>query len=199
MKIQRFKGGIMDTYSSSTVYSSSDLGPGFFIGYLLFIVAIYVVFSYFMGRVFKKAGEEPWKAWVPVYNQWVMLELGGQKGYWAILALVPLVNIVSVVMTCIAAYYIGLSLQKEGWFVILYILAGPVWIIWLALDSSTWQGTPAASVPAVADAPQYQPPAPDPTPPQPVQAPQPPVSQPPVTEQPNQNQNPTPPTPPIAS
>jgi hypothetical protein len=204
MKIQSSKGGNMDTYQSYSTYSSSsDLSPavsaGLLIGYLVFLLVIYVVFSYFMGKLFKKAGEESWKAWVPVYNQWVFLQLGGQQGFWAILAFVPIINIVSVVITCIAAYQIGLNLQKEGWFILLYIFLSPVWIIWLALDSSTWKGVaaPAAASAATPTPPPYQPSAPGALVEQP-QTPQPPVSQPPVTEEPGPNQTPTPPTPPAS-
>jgi len=172
--------------------SSTDLDPGvgiaLIIGYFIFIVILYVVFSFIMGRIFKKAGEDAWKAWVPVYNSWVFLELGGQKGYWSLLAFVPVVNIASAIFMAIAAYHIGLNLQKEGWFVVLYILLSPVWFIWLAFDSSTWKGGNLAAAPA--GTPAYQPPAP-------MQQPQAPQAMTPQSPQPEQNN--TPPTPPIAS
>jgi len=174
------------SYSSST-----DLDPGvalaLVVGYLVFFAVIYVLFSFIMGRIFKKAGEDAWKAWVPVYNSWVFLELGGQKGYWALLAFIPLVNIASAIFMAIAAYHIALNLQKEGWFVVLYILLTPVWFIWLAFDSSTWQGNKALA--ADTAAPAYQPPAPE----------QPQVPEAPMPQDPTPNQNNTPPNPPIAS
>ena len=40
----------------------------------------YVINSFLLSRIFKKAGVEQWKAWVPIYNVWIMLELGNQKG-----------------------------------------------------------------------------------------------------------------------
>jgi len=134
-------------YVTTTDTTSLDAGVifGLLATYFIFIIALYVVFSIFMAKIFKKAGEDGWKAWVPIYNSWVFLEMGGQKGFWAILALVPFVNIVSVVFMAIAAYQIGLKLQKEGWFVLLYIFASPVWLIWLAVDGSKWEGVPAAA------------------------------------------------------
>src|SRR5690349_20513957 len=108
----------------------------------------YVINSFLLGRIFKKAGVEQWKAWVPIYNAWVMFELGGQKGWMALLLLVPVVNIVAVIFYYIASYHIGLKLGKEGVFVLLAIFLPIVWLAWLAFDKSTWNG----AVPAVATA-----------------------------------------------
>ena len=114
----------------------------------------YVIGSYLLSRIFRKAGIDQWKAWVPIYNNWKILEIGGQKGFWAILALVPIVNIVSIVMLYIAQYHIGLKLGKSGAFVAFAILLPAVWLIWLALDKSTWNDAaspaPSLHIPEVA-------------------------------------------------
>ena len=107
---------------------------------LLVAAAFYVVSALLLGRIFKKAGIESWKAWVPVYNGWTLLEMGGQQGFWAVLALIPGVNIVSAVFMYIAMYHIGLKFGKEGAFVLLAIFLPLVWFIWLAVDDSTWNG-----------------------------------------------------------
>lgn len=107
---------------------------------LVVAAAMYVVSAILIGRIFHKAGVESWKAWVPVYNGWVLLELGGQQGFWAVLALIPGVNIVSAVFMYIAMYHIGLKFGKEGAFVLLAIFLPLVWFIWLAVDDSTWKG-----------------------------------------------------------
>lgn len=143
-----------DYYYNSTPTPSDEAATIgaiiFFMVFMLFIaVAAYVVTSLFLGRIFKKAGIESWKAWVPVYNTWIMLEMGGQPGYWAILALIPIVNIVACVFICIAMYQIGLNFGKEGAFVLLAIFLPLVWLIWLAVDKSTWKG----GLPAAAQAP----------------------------------------------
>lgn len=106
----------------------------------VFVLAAYALQAYLLGRIFKKAGEKAWKAWVPVYNNWVTLELGGQQGWWAILALIPVLNIVSVVFMFIAMYHIGLKLRKDGAFVLIAIFLPLVWYAWLAFDGSTWKG-----------------------------------------------------------
>lgn len=115
---------------------------------IVMAIGAYVLQSIMLGKIFKKAGQESWKAWVPIYNNWIMLELGGQQGFWAVLALIPVVNIISIVFMYIAMYNIGLKLGKEGAFVLLAIFLPIVWIIWLAVDGSTWKGKKAKAASA---------------------------------------------------
>lgn len=130
----------LDTAATLAITS----GMIFFI--LVFALIGYAVSAYLLSRIFKKAGVEGWKAWVPVYNNWVTLEIGGQQGLWAVLMFIPVINIVSVVFLFIAMYQIGLKLGKSGAFVLLAIFLPIVWLIWLAFDDSKWQGKkPVAS------------------------------------------------------
>lgn len=113
--------------------------------YILVIVTLYVVTALSLMKIFKKAGiQQTWAAWVPIYNSWKMLEIGGQPGFWAALALIPFVNIASLVFMYIAMYNIGLKLGKSGAFVVLGIFLPIVWIIWLAVDKSTWNESAGA-------------------------------------------------------
>lgn len=130
-----------DTVSMNDAEVAAATGVVLFAGaFILVVLAVtYVIISLLLSRIFKKAGVESWKAWVPVYNNWVLLELGGQKGFWAVLALIPLLNIASAVFMLIAMYHIGLKLGKEGAFVLLAIFVPLVWYIWLAVDDSTWK------------------------------------------------------------
>lgn len=135
-----------DYYSTDYSSSYSNVDPaaaaaafGFFMLMTVAFTAIaYVVTALLLSRIFKKAGVEGWKAWVPIYNSWVLLELGDQKGFWAILAFIPVVNIVAAVFMYIAMYNIGLKLGKGGEFVLWAIFLPIVWLIWLAVDDSKW-------------------------------------------------------------
>jgi uncharacterized protein DUF5684 len=124
--------------ADSTAYVVAMVG--FFIFALIAVTITYVVTSLLLSRIFKKAGIEGWKAWVPIYNNWVLLELGEQKGYWAVLAIIPFVNIVSAIFMLIAMHRIGIGFGKDGTFVLVAIFLPLVWYIWLALDHSTWKG-----------------------------------------------------------
>jgi hypothetical protein len=105
---------------------------------LIFAVLAYAISAWLLGRIFKKASIPQWIAWVPFYNSWKLLEMGDQKGFWAVLTIIPVVSYVSLVFMYIAMYKIGLKFGKEGWWVILAIFVPIVWIAILAFDSSKW-------------------------------------------------------------
>lgn len=155
-----------DTVTSSSSMVNDGVILGVLIGFVVLTLVIYVIHAIFLGMVFKKAGVESWKAWVPVYNSWKLLEIGSQPGWWALLAFLPIVNVVAAVFMLIAMYRIGLNLQKEGWFVALAILVPTVWLIWLALDKSTWQPNGQQQPPQDFNQPPSIPPSAPPTMPQ---------------------------------
>lgn len=134
-----------DSYYYTTTYSSTDydtaavMAVALMVGLWVGLIA-YVIGAIFLGMIFKKAGEPAWKAWVPIYNTWTLLQLGGQNGFWAVIALIPVVNIISAVFMYIAMYNIGKKLGKPDLFVLLAIFLPIVWMIWLAVDGSTWKG-----------------------------------------------------------
>lgn len=146
-----FINNFANYYYQTTTTSSSDLAPAaiavVFSTLLISILASYVISAWLIGRIFKKAHTPQWIAWVPFYNTWKMLELGGQQGFWAVLAIIPVVNIVSAIFLYIAMYHIGLKLGKSGAFVLWAIFIPIVWYVWLAFDNSTWQNTAPSGTP----------------------------------------------------
>lgn len=136
------------TTGSDTAVSAAAMLVALVIVLIIAIVS-YAITAFLLGRIFKKAGVPQWVAWVPIYNTWKLLELGDQPGFWAVLGLLPFINIVTIVFMYIAMYKIGLKLGKEKWFVLLAIFVPIVWMIWLGFDSSKW---PAEKNPAVASA-----------------------------------------------
>jgi hypothetical protein len=119
----------------------------FFIITLIFIVILYVFSAICLGRIFKKAGKESWPAWVPFYNNWILFELGDQKGYFSLFFLIPSVgSIIYMVFLFIAMYHIGLKLGKSGVFILWGIFLAPVWYVWLAFDKSKWNENPTPAI-----------------------------------------------------
>lgn len=137
------------SYEYSTYSTSSNLDPtttsalvaGIIIFSILFGIIGYILAAIFLSRIFKKAGIESWIAWIPFYNGWKLLEAGGQRGFWAVLAGIPFVNYVAAVFFYIAMYNIGLKFGKTGTFVLFAIFLPVVWLIWLAVDKSVWNNT----------------------------------------------------------
>lgn len=106
---------------------------------IVLAIVVYIVRSIALGRIFKKAGQPAWKAWIPVYWLWVLMQLGGQEGYWSVLSVLPVVNVVSLVVLYVAMYHVGLKLQKPGAFVLVGIFLPVIWYVWLGFDDSHWK------------------------------------------------------------
>jgi len=66
-------------------------------GGILFLLAIAILTIASMWKVFEKAGQPGWAAIIPIYNIYIMTKIGGKPGYWTLLCLIPLVNIVFII------------------------------------------------------------------------------------------------------
>ncbi|MCH6231207.1 DUF5684 domain-containing protein, partial [Microbacterium sp. CFH 31415] len=127
---------------------------------LLFILAIaaYVISSWFLMKIFEKAGVQgKWRAWVPVYNTLIFVKLGDLNPWWllilwgatAFLSWIPVVGqlfgLAAFIYTLLAAWRVGLKLQKEAVWLILYFFLSIVWLGINAFDKSRWNtAIPAA-------------------------------------------------------
>jgi len=116
-----------------TIYAAV-LGIAFVIG-----VAVYVLNGIAFMKLFRRVGVEPWAAWVPFFNYWRLLEVGGQEGWFAILVFVPFGSYVSAVFSAIAAYKIGTAFRKDGAWTVLFIFLPFVWAWLLANDPQPYE------------------------------------------------------------
>lgn len=143
----------------------NDGGAGAVIAWLilapfLFLLAIagYVIGSWFLMKIFDKAGVQGrWRAWVPVYNTLIFVKLGDLSPWWLlalwggaiVLGWVPvlggLIGLAAFLYTLAAAWRVGLKLQKEAVWLILYFFLPIVWLGINAFDRSRWNtAVPAA-------------------------------------------------------
>jgi len=124
---------------------------GLFVFGLIVALIGYVITSWFLMKVFEKAGVEgKWRAWVPIYNTMVFAKLGDLNPWWIlvlwgaaiVLSWVPvigwLIGVAAFVYMVLAAYRVGQKLQKEGAWVVLYIFLSIVWLGIMAFDRSRW-------------------------------------------------------------
>ncbi|MCU1469087.1 MAG: hypothetical protein JWQ39_236 [Glaciihabitans sp.] len=102
------------------------------------VVAVYVLNGFAFMRLFRKVGIEPWAAWVPIFINWRILELGGQQGWLSLLALVSPGAIVTAVFEAVGAYRTGLAFRKPGGFVVLFIFFPFVWAFILGADNEVY-------------------------------------------------------------
>jgi signal peptidase I len=70
------------------------------IGLLIFIIGT-IGWHIGMYGMFKKAGMEGWKALIPLYNTWCMVEKMGLKKYWFFFQLVPIAGQFITIWICI--------------------------------------------------------------------------------------------------
>jgi hypothetical protein len=108
----------------------------------------YVYYGFALMGIFGKAGLQKWQAWVPFFNTWRLLQLGGQKGWWVLINLIPVVgSLLFLIFLIIAGVNIQTAFGKPGVFYLLALLLTPVWYGILAWDSSIWKPTHTPIVP----------------------------------------------------
>ena len=64
-------------------------------------LAVLVVMIASMWKVFAKAGQPGWAAFVPVYNLMVLLKITGKPSWWIVLFLIPGVNLIAAALVTI--------------------------------------------------------------------------------------------------
>ncbi len=118
--------------------------------FLVFGIGMYLVSSFFMMKLFEKAGvQDQWRAWVPVYNTMILFKLGDLSPWLVLYALAgtallswigigALFSVALFVLSAFAAWRVGLKLGKESTWVILYVFLSIVWLGIVALDKARW-------------------------------------------------------------
>ncbi|MDB6167364.1 MAG: signal peptidase [Verrucomicrobia bacterium] len=67
---------------------------------LLYCALAVVVIAGFW-KVFIKASQPGWACLVPIYNLYTLLKIAGRPGWWLLLMLVPVVNLVIAIVVAI--------------------------------------------------------------------------------------------------
>jgi hypothetical protein len=106
---------------------------------LLFAIAFYIVMAIALAQFFRKVGVETWIAWVPVYGYWKWLEVGGQRGWLALLFLLPYANVVALVFLYIGMWRTGIAFRKDAGFLVFGIFLPFVWCFMLGSRTETYE------------------------------------------------------------
>ena len=86
----------METLNSFDISMFQPSTGSFVFGIVVAVLAVVILY-----KIFEKAGVEGWKAFIPLYNIFVLYELTWGNGFVSLLLLVPIVDIVISVMTAI--------------------------------------------------------------------------------------------------
>ncbi len=110
------------------------------IGIILVVsLVFYIVNALALMTLFRKVGVEPWIGWVPFYNTWTLLELGGQPGPLALLSLVPYGSYAVIVFRALANNRTDIAFRKDSSWVVLCIFLPFVWAFLLGRPQESYQ------------------------------------------------------------
>lgn len=142
----------MQDYSTTTTATTVDGSA--MVAYLVFGIILYLVFSYILSRVFTKASKPAWAAYVPIYNGWVLFEVGGKPGWWVLAGLIPFIGgIIALVLYIIVSLEIAKRFGKSSVFGVFGLwLFSLIGYTILAFDSSKYQGASPVAAKASASA-----------------------------------------------
>jgi len=68
----------------------------------IIILAVLVVTLAGIWKTFTKAGESGWKALIPIYNNYIMLKIGGHSGWWVLTFVLPIIPWLIALLTASA-------------------------------------------------------------------------------------------------
>jgi hypothetical protein len=127
-------GGLVFAQYSDT---SSGMGAGFTILFILVGLAAYLFYGYCLGLVFQKAGQPLWAGFVPIYNTYIMLKIVGRPGWWLILYFIPFINFI---ITIIVYLDLAKSFGKGVGFALGLIILPFIFIPILAFSDARYLG-----------------------------------------------------------
>ncbi|KQZ85973.1 hypothetical protein ASD56_06790 [Microbacterium sp. Root166] len=111
---------------------------------LIAVAALYVWTALALSAVFRKSGEEGWKAWVPVLNVIVLLQLGSFSPWLVLVGLVPILGPLALwVLIVLACYRINLAFGFGVGMTVVAALSLPVWATVIGFGATRWVGAEA--------------------------------------------------------
>ena len=138
---------------AQVTYQTSGAGAG---AILLWFAVVYAILVIPYWVIFTKAGQPGWPALIPIYSTYIVLKIVGRPGWWLILFIIPLVNLVIYI---IMLNDLSKSFGHGVGFTLGLLFLSIIFVYILAFGSSTYRG-PAGSPGAMAPA---APPPPMPT------------------------------------
>jgi hypothetical protein len=116
-------------------------GAGFVFTVVLLGLALGVLLIASFWKVLTKAGEDGWKALIPIYNTWVLNTVAGRPGWWALLGLVPVIGFVLAIgVTIVVSLDLAKSFGKDTGFAIGLMLLPFVFYPILAFGDARYLG-----------------------------------------------------------
>jgi uncharacterized membrane protein YhaH (DUF805 family) len=109
---------------------------------LLIGLAILVFIIAAMWKVFTKAGKAGWLVLIPIVNVYTLLKIAGRPGWWLILFIIPLVNLI---ISILVSMDIAKSFGKGAGFGLGLAFLSPIFYPILGFGDATYKGPAAAA------------------------------------------------------
>lgn len=102
----------------------------------IFLINLIIQFlpAFGLYGMFKKAGVEGWKAFIPFYNVWIMTELAGMRRYWFFLQLIPIVG--WFISIAILIEFVKVFGKFKFWEHVLTVLASFFYFIYIGFNKT---------------------------------------------------------------
>jgi hypothetical protein len=116
----------------------------------LFVFAVAIVAIAGMWKTFAKAGQPGWAILIPIYNAYVLCKVAQRPGWWVLLMMIPLVNIVIAI---IVAIDVAKNFGKGAGFGLGLAFLGPIFYSILGFGDASYGPSappPPAPVPQTA-------------------------------------------------
>jgi len=113
--------------------NSENLGAG--TSFLSFALIVIMIIAQW--RIFEKGGKPGWAALIPIYNFYVLLKMVGRPGWWLLLMLIPLVNLI---VGIIVLHDLSKSFGQGVGFTLGLIFLGPIFLLLLAFGNYKYVG-----------------------------------------------------------
>ncbi len=93
-------------------------------------------------RIFQKANHAWWEAIIPIYSTYILIKITGKPGWWILLLLVPIVNIVIYI---IITHQLSIKFGHGGWFTVGLLFVPFIFYPILGLGDSVYMPERAAA------------------------------------------------------
>ncbi|MFA5165787.1 MAG: DUF5684 domain-containing protein [Candidatus Paceibacterota bacterium] len=115
---------------------------GLFMAYGVFVfiaaIAYYIVAAIGIMKLAKKFNiPNPWMAWIPILNIWLLLQIAGLQWWWLLIILFGgLVPVVGTIISLLTSVYIWMLIAKKAgkdqWFALLMLI--PIVNLWAIFE-----------------------------------------------------------------
>lgn len=108
---------------------------------MLFALAFVAFYFVAMWKIFTKAGQPGWGSLVPIYNLYLMVKIAKRPDWWIILALIPILNLITIVLIFDIAKHFGRGVGFALGMLFLPFIFFPI----LAFGEAQYDATPLAA------------------------------------------------------